>query len=111
MDLINGLDGIQMINARIHANLIQHSDASLLCLLLERANLRRHIACGDHIRLASNSRSNYAGVVGEWHKGYNHIVVRNTAVELWGGNIERDGIGASTSCCHLLGGRERTAGC
>lgn len=55
MDLINGLDGIQMINSRIHANLIQHSDASLLCLLLERANLRRHIACGDHIRLASDS--------------------------------------------------------
>jgi hypothetical protein len=52
VDLVNCLDGIQVIDARVDAHFVQDDDTCFLDLVLQGSHGRRNIAGSDDIRFA-----------------------------------------------------------
>jgi hypothetical protein len=82
MNLANGFDSVQVVDTRIDTNLVQHGDASILCLLLEFTNGRRYIACGDDVCSAFDSRPNDSRMVDKWDEGDNEVVFGDATIKL-----------------------------
>ena len=64
MDLCDGLDGIQMIDTRIKANLIHDRDASFFDLGFELLHCRAGVRGGDDIHFLSYGRFDDQSMVG-----------------------------------------------
>ena len=56
MDLVNGLDGVEMINTGVKTDLIQDNNTSSLDLSVELPHGWRDVASGDDIGLALDRR-------------------------------------------------------
>ena len=57
------LDGVQVVQARVQADLVEHSDARFLDLGLERADGVRDVRGGEHVDLVLDRRLDHVGVV------------------------------------------------
>ena len=63
MDLVDGLNGVEMINTGVKTNLIQDNNASSLDLSVELPHGRRDVAGGDDVGLALDRRLNDRSMV------------------------------------------------
>jgi hypothetical protein len=63
MDLVDLLDGIEVVHARIDADFVQHSDSSILSILVTLANGIRNIASRHHIGATLDSTLDDCSVV------------------------------------------------
>lgn len=66
MNFINRLDGVQVINPRIHTNFVNNDNPSSLGLLLEGFNRWGHVACGNDIDSLVNRHSDDISMVHVW---------------------------------------------
>jgi len=109
VDLVNGLDGVQVVDTRVQTNLVEDNDAGLLGLVLKLKHGRGDVRSGDNVLLLSNGRLDNSGVVSVGDQGNNKIGLGNSGVKsslvL---NIKRNGLGDITS--EFLGLGKSTAG-
>ena len=63
MNLINRLNGIQMVNPRVQPDLIHNHYSRLLHLLIKRSHSGGDVAGGDDMSLAFDGRLDHSCVV------------------------------------------------
>lgn len=64
VDLIDSLDGIQVINARVETNLIENSDSSGFSSFIKLTHGRRNIRGGHYVGFTLDGSLDNIGVVG-----------------------------------------------
>jgi len=77
MNFVDGLDGVQMINARIKANLVEYDYTSSLCLGIKLSHSRVDVAGGDDVRLALDSCTDNGGMIRVGDEGNHKVVFSN----------------------------------
>ena len=75
---------LQVINARIHANLVQHNDSSFLGWDMELLHGFRDIACGYNVDFMLYRSLNDRRMVDVRNKGDNKVKRRNLKFKLCG---------------------------
>jgi len=64
VDVVDHLEGVKVVNARIDADLVHDGDASILGLLIQLPHERVDIARGDHVFLELDGRLDHQDVKG-----------------------------------------------
>ena len=94
MDFFNRLDGVEMINAWVKANLVHNCNPCVLALLLQLQHGRRYVASGDHVLLFANRRLDDCGVKRVRNQRYNKVTSTDLSIEgRFVSDIERDWAG------------------
>lgn len=99
VNLADGLDGIEMIHARVDADFVQDGDTGLLGGTIELMHGGRDIASCHDIGLPLDGRADDVGMIDERDEGDDDVVVRDLAVEIRGLDVQGDGGGARESGC------------
>jgi hypothetical protein len=79
--LVDGLDGIQVVNAGIEANLVQDSDACILGFLVELPESRRNVACSDDWLLVLDGCFDDCRMKDVWDEGNDKINFVNSSAQ------------------------------
>lgn len=106
----DGLNGIEMVNARIKANFVHNGDARLLAVFLELQHSRRDVGGSHDVRLGADTGLDDQGVEGVRDQGDGQVDLFQGLVE--GGiivNVEGDGLGVFEALAELLGAFEGAA--
>lgn len=82
VNLADSLNGVQMVDTRVKANLVHDDDPSLLRLFVELPDSRRNVAGGHDIGLALDGGLDDSGVVGIGNERDDEIVGSNFALEV-----------------------------
>lgn len=111
MDFVNRLDGVQVVNTGVQANLVEHNDACIFGSLIELPHGGADIAGGDDMGLALDSGLDHLCVVGVRNQGDNEIVVGDGLAEsFFVVDVERDGIGVGEVGSQSLSTGQSAAG-
>lgn len=78
--LLNGLDGIQVMDSRIK-KFVHHCDSSLLGFLLQLKHGRRDVTCCDNILLVSYGRLDDGRVESVRNQSNDQVVFCNFSIE------------------------------
>ena len=70
-----------MIDSRVQTDFVHHHDTRLFGCSVQFPHGRAHVACGDNVRLALNSRLDDSSMVGVRNKGDDHIMGYNSGIE------------------------------
>ena len=104
MHLVNSLDGVEVVNARVEPNLVHDSHPRLLGLGVQLRHGRRHVARGNDMLLAADRRLDDLGVVGVGDQADGQIVLGDLGVQgLLVVDIERNGVGIGNALGEALG--------
>lgn len=82
MDLIDSLDGVEVVDAGIKSNLVHHDDSRLLCSLVELTHRRAHIARRYDVRLALDCGLDDGGMVYVRDERNHEVVLCDCLLEL-----------------------------
>lgn len=111
MDLINGLDGVEVVNTRVETNLVHDDDASLLGSSIKLTHRRADIAGGDNVGLALDGGFDDIGVVGVGDERDDKVVLGDGLLQRSGvSDVERDRSRVAEVRDELLRGFKSAAG-
>ncbi|KAB8349840.1 hypothetical protein FH972_023853 [Carpinus fangiana] len=111
VNLVDGLDGVQVVDARVEADLVEHGDAGCLGLVVELLHLRVDVRGGDHVDLVLDGRLEDGGVEGVGNERDDDVLACDGGVE--GGRvvyIDRDGLCVLDALAELAGAVNGAAG-
>ena len=109
--LLDGLDGVKVVDTGVETDLVHDGDARGLGLGVKLHHGGRDIAGGDDILLVADGRLDDGGVEGVGDQADDEIVLSNDGIEgAVVGHIERDGVGVLDALGQLPCGVERPAG-
>lgn len=109
VDLLDGLDGVEVIDSGIETDLVHDNNTGVLDLLLKSFDSRRDVTGGDDVLLVTDSGLDDLDVVDVRDQRDDNIVLRDSLVEL-GLVLDIDGLGSSDSTGKGFGLLESTAG-
>jgi len=111
VDLVNGLDRVEVIDTRVKADLVEDDDSGVLGSLIELAHGGGDVGGSNDVGLALDSGFDDSSVVGVGDEGNNKVVLSNSGLERLGVvDIEGDGSGAREIGGESLSAGESTAG-
>ena len=112
MDLVNGLDGVEVVDTRVKTNLVHDNNASLLGSGVELAHRRANVASGDDVGLALDSGLDDIGVVGVGDERDDEVVLSDSLLKSGGvRDIEGNRGRVAKIANEILCGLQGTAGC
>jgi hypothetical protein len=79
--LVDGLDGVQVIDSRVKSDFVQDDDASLLHLGFEFFHCRRDVAGGHNVLLVLDGGFDHIRVMNVGHEGNDQVVRRDLGIE------------------------------
>lgn len=105
MDLVNGLDGVEVVNTGIETDLVHDGDASLLSLGVQLSHGRRDVTCGNDMLLVADGGLDDSSVVCVGDQADGQVVLGDLLIESLGiRDVERDRVGVGNALGKLLGG-------
>lgn len=112
VDLLDRLDGVQVVDARVEADLVHDGDAGSLGLGGQLLHGGADVAGGHDMLLGADGRLDDLGVEGVRDQGDDEVMLANGGVEgLLVVDIEGDRVGVGDAGGELLGRGEGPAGC
>jgi hypothetical protein len=76
--LVNGLNGVQVVNTGVEADLVHDNDTCLLGRFVQSSHRGRDVTSGDDMSLALNGCLDYCGVVSVRNEGDDEVVGGNS---------------------------------
>ena len=111
MDVVDGDDGREVVDAGVDADLVEDGDAGFLALGVEGLHGGGHVGGGDYVLLLADGGLDDGGVVGVGDQADDEVDLCDLGVESVGvGDIEADGGGVADAFCEGLGLLESAAG-
>lgn len=112
VNLVNGLDGVQVVQTGVKTNLVHDRDTSVLALLVQLHHGRGDVAGGDDMLLLADGRLDDGGVEGVGNQADDKVVLGHLGVQgLVVGHIEGDGGSILDTGGERLGRLEGSASC
>lgn len=92
VNIVDGLDGVQVVDTGVEADLVHHDDTGSLYLRLELLHGVRDVRGGDDVLLGLDRGLDDSGVEGVWNQGDDNVVLADSVEERIGiGYIQREG--------------------
>ena len=111
MNLVDGLDSVQVVDTRVQADLVEDGDAGILGLLVESHHGLGDVGCGDNMLLDLDGGLDDDGVEGVGNEGDDQVVLGDLLLErIRVGDVERDGASVLETLGEGFGAGEGTAG-
>jgi len=108
--LVNGLDGVQVVDTRVEANLVHDNNTCFLGRFFEGSHRGRDVASGDDMSLALDSCLDYYSVVSVRNEGDNEVVGGDSGFKCSCIiDIQRDGASTGKVSSKRFSGFEGTA--
>ncbi|KAH3667614.1 hypothetical protein OGATHE_003137 [Ogataea polymorpha] len=109
VDLVDGLDGVQVVDTWVQADLVHHDNAGLLDGWLQLSQSRRDVGGGDDVGvLRLDCSPDDGSVVDVWNQRDDNIVLIDLSVQsILVSNVQRQCVG--NRACQFLGFRESSA--
>lgn len=110
MNLLDRLDGVQVINSRVKANLVHDCDSGVLGSLIELQHSWGDIAGCDDVLLVADRRLDDLCVEDVWDEGDDKVVLSHDGVECsCVVDVDGDSLGVLDAFGELLRALEGTA--
>lgn len=110
MDLVDGLDSVEMVDTRIETNLIHDNNPCLLDFSFQLPDGRADVAGGHNVGLALDGSFDDIDVVSVWNERDDEVVFCNSLFKRRGVvYIEGDSCGSWKFCGEGLGALQSTA--
>lgn len=91
MHLLDGLDGVEVVDSWVQTDLVHDCDAGVLCSLIQLKHGWRDIGSGDNVLLLADGRLDNSGMESVWDEGNDQVVFADSGVQsLLVGDIEGD---------------------
>jgi len=108
--LVDGLDGVQVVDTRVEADLVHDDDTCLLGRFFESSHCGRDVAGGDDMSFALDSCLDYCSVVSVRNEGDDQVVGGDSGFKCSRIiDIQRDGASTGKVSSKRLSGFEGTA--
>lgn len=82
MNLVNGLDGVQVVNTGVKTNFVHNDNSNITSSLVKGTHLGRDIAGGDNMGLGFDGSLDYSDMVSVWNQRNDEAVYSNGSFEL-----------------------------
>jgi hypothetical protein len=108
---VDDVDGGDVVDSGVEADLVEDDDPGLLALVLERLHGRGDVGRGDDVLLVPDRGLDHGGVEGVRDEGDDEVVLGDGGVECLGvGNVQLDSLGVGHLDGELLCGFQRSRG-
>lgn len=111
VDVVDGLDSVEVVDTRVETNLVKDSDSGLLRLLVECHHGLGNVGSGDNILLLVDGGLDDLCVEGVWDQRDDQVNLSDLLLQcLCIVHVDGDGIGMLETLCELLGALKCAAG-
>jgi len=95
VNLLNGLDSVEVVDSGVHANLVHDRDTGILGRLIKLHHGRGDVAGGNDILLLADGRLDDSSVVGVGNQADDEVILGNLSIQsLVVAHVESNGVGA-----------------
>jgi len=81
MNLVNRLDGVEVVNTRVETDFVQHHDSGSLSFFIEGTHRGGYIAGGDNMSLSFDGGLDDRSMESVGNEGNDEVVFSNRGVE------------------------------